>query len=205
MNPIDNAIVLEEAKRYSDSKGGYTETKKTVLAPPTVSAWGLDGYSFPCLEVTSGMVLDITINNVTHRRIASVLETHGDNIGVAFDGGDFIYLKGTGLVYVDGATENMPDATISIVAVSETIHPIDPKFLPGVCLPVVEIADITAITAEESALLTAAIGSPIVVATDTSKIVCSYAFADDNYVFFGYTMGGNIISVDGTNWAFVTE
>lgn len=88
---------------------------------------------------------------------------------------------------------------------AETIHPIDPKFLPGVCLPVVEIADITAITAEESALLTAAIGSPIVVATDTSKIVCSYAFADDNYVFFGYTMGGNIISVDGTNWAFVTE
>ena len=47
----------------------------------------------------------------------------------------------------------------------ETIHPIDRKYLGGVCLPVVEIADMNAITASESVAFTAAAenGLPCVV------------------------------------------
>lgn len=51
---------------------------------------------------------------------------------------------------------------------TETIHPIDPKFLPGVCLPVVEVTsapysfeegNIVSLTAEESARFNAAVGA----------------------------------------------
>ena len=50
-------------------------------------------------------------------------------------------------------------------AIRSTIHPIDPKFLPGVCLPVVELStnlsgtDAIDLTAEESAMLTATLSS----------------------------------------------
>lgn len=59
--------------------------------------------------------------------------------------------------------------TAEVVCEWETIHPIDPKFLPGVCLPVVEIAtqptdEGAPLTAEESAKMdeVAAMGLPIV-------------------------------------------
>ena len=63
--------------------------------------------------------------------------------------------------------------TISIYTQTETITPIDPKYLPGVCLPVVEIAsaeypfsgDPVALSAEESAKFAAAAetGLPVVI------------------------------------------
>lgn len=60
---------------------------------------------------------------------------------------------------------------IGLSSVTETITPIDPKYLPGVCLPVVELStevqygDMTSLSPEENAALTAAAegGLPIVI------------------------------------------
>lgn len=83
----------------------------------------------------------------------------------------------------------------------ETIHPIDPKYLPGVCLPVVEIADITNITAEENAKLTACMGMPIVLVSAGGALVCDYSSVE-GYLYLNANMGGSIISVDGIYWVF---
>lgn len=88
---------------------------------------------------------------------------------------------------------------------AEQIDELLKKLDSGVVLPVVEIADLTAFTAEECALLTKCIGSPIVVSASGAKVVCTYAFVDGSYIFTGYMMGGTIISVDGTNWLFTEE
>ena len=52
----------------------------------------------------------------------------------------------------------------SVTYGKETIHPIDPKYLPGVCLPVVELttvptADGAALTAEESEMMNKAVAA----------------------------------------------
>lgn len=64
------------------------------------------------------------------------------------------------------ATEN---AYVSRIEFSETIHPIDPKYLPGVCLPVVELSTTfkagSQYTDEEGKILTAAFekNTPVVI------------------------------------------
>ena len=59
------------------------------------------------------------------------------------------------------------------------VHTIDPKYLPGAVLPVVEIANIEEITKDEGAKLTACIGMPIIIKTMMSGFpVCIVA----NYV-----------------------
>lgn len=72
-----------------------------------------------------------------------------------------------GLYVADGFDENGDEFYVPRIE-TETIVPIDPKYLPGVCLPVVELSTTVAsgavFTAEENAKLTAAFaeGVPIV-------------------------------------------
>lgn len=73
---------------------------------------------------------------------------NGALFGVAEDTGEpffIIALNGMTLVNVYG---EVASADLSVTHVTETIHPIDPKFLPGVCLPVVELTTVP--TADES-------------------------------------------------------
>ena len=125
-------IVPIDPKYLPEGGFGYSETKKIVLAPPTVAVWGEEGYFFPCSEVTSGMVLDITIDGVTYRGTVTANENYGGMPAVVFGIVEFVYFPdmAMGNVYINDASENMPDATISVVAVDETIVPIDPKYLP---------------------------------------------------------------------------
>lgn len=70
---------------------------------------------------------------------------------------------------IDGVSKGLYFGTNEIMypasLTTETIHPIDPKYLPGVCLPVVEIADYTELTEAECAALdkVASKNSPLVV------------------------------------------
>ena len=65
-------------------------------------------------------------------------------------------------------------------------------------LPVVEIADTSAITAEEGAKLTACIGMPCVIKDDRGALVCSYVY-DGMHVFIDTTQT-LFISTDGITW-----
>lgn len=55
--------------------------------------------------------------------------------------------------------------TASVIEVTKTIHPIDPKFLPGVCLPVVEISEETVSTAFANG------GIAVLTGNETEKIM----------------------------------
>jgi hypothetical protein len=91
----------------------------------------------------------------------------------------------------------------------ERIVPIDQKYLPGVCLPVVEIVDISAITAEEGAELGKHIGIPVVikVTIDGTLNCCifNYTYVDAYRMhLYGTTIGTDAViltSSDGVSWA----
>lgn len=119
--------------------------------------------------------------------------------------GVVIALDGSGAVakLVDCVSGN----TFGVEA--ETIHPIDPKFLPGVCLPVVEITSaeypteggIVALSAEENAALlkAAELGLPICVKTSLGGpptcVVVNAMFLDGTVSCSGYFAGLNMMFV----------
>lgn len=110
------------------------------------------------------------------------------------------------------------DKSQSIVVTSkETIHPIDPKYLPGVCLPVVElettVVSEAAFTDAENAMLTQAFdsGLPPVINANFSDGVSIYqnvatvaqtATVDSNraYLVQQGSFVYQIISADGVTW-----
>lgn len=92
---------------------------------------------------------------------------------------------------------------ITCEVVEETIHPIDPKYLPGVCLPVVEIADYTALTEAECAALDKAESNnaPIVVKFNFNGIDICCALARMNAE--GITIFSGVQLLLETTWKIV--
>lgn len=85
---------------------------------------------------------------------------------------------------INGAVDDLPPGTYVFHrdtdyieniygTVIETIHPIDPKYLPGVCLPVVELSTVasdtqTNLTAEEAEKIKALNGAPCIIKCNIS-------------------------------------
>lgn len=97
------------------------------------------------------------------------------------------------------------------VEFTETIHPIDQKYLPGVCLPVVELStlldfDGVELTAEESAALDKAVGLPCIIKTELAGQPITAAFfytASEGYPMFLLSTPNfalNISKVDNGFW-----
>lgn len=160
-------ITLAMAKKYTDEKAGYSEqnvftfdgntdgklvvnnmvrvSTKKIDATTAVSVTGMAG----------GVEKTIVKENMTIED--GVLSFQGLCFVLCSNGEDEEYPVG---VYVL-ATEEM---YVSRVEFAETIHTIDPKFIPGVVLPVVEIAteiptngELAMLTAEETAAIQAVI------------------------------------------------
>lgn len=175
-----DAITLAMAKAYSDSKGGYArkDTKTLTWDGDTTNSENI--FDTAVVKISDEIVDLSTASAVTLRMMDGGGETLAKNDFTVF------YEEGLQLltyplddkvllVNVPVESENVfaPGlyATVfedvyrfeSVTLVTETIHPIDPKYLPGVCLPVVEITSAeypqsgtVALSAEESAALTAA-------------------------------------------------
>lgn len=215
-------ITLAMAKAYSDSKGGYTKTAEKAVLPeisvsPTEGTYMLDcilevdkqytvnlnGEKYKCKSVGEDMDGNGTSDVVmlgNARLVFGMGYEDGEPWGIAYVPGDF-----TALAHKDG---DIGPITISISEEVETIVPIDQKFLPGVCLPVVEIADISAITAEEGAELGKHIGMPVVikVTIDGTLNCCvfNYTYVDAYRThLYGATIGTDAViltSSDGVLW-----
>ena len=82
-----------------------------------------------------------------------------------------------------------------------TVKTIDPKFLPGVCLPVVNILEIDTLTKEESAQLTACIGMPCIIKTPYFAALFQYAYEPDGHLFVNAVTNMSVFSADGVTWA----
>ena len=83
----------------------------------------------------------------------------------------------------------------------ETIHPIEPKFIPGAVLPVVELPADGTITESMNKQLTAAIGSPaIFICPGVFSEVGMYMNDEGTHQFILLVSQNVIVSDDGVTW-----
>lgn len=174
------------AKKALDTLGVKVEKTKTVVFPETTIQLGkLDGspvavaqFEGNVCSLVAGKIYTVNWNGAVYqlecKAIPAELGFPGAYIGLA----EWEWIEDVpfGFTYVEDENATaliaypvVSEATCSISTETETIHPIDPKFLPagvgGAGLPVVELttkaslaeegAEVT-LTAEEAALLDAA-------------------------------------------------
>lgn len=163
-------ITLALAKKYTDEKAGYSEQnvftfdgntdgKLVVNNMVRVSTKKIDATTAVSVTGMAGGV-EQTIEKENMTIEDGVLSFQGLCFVLCSNGEDEEYPVG---VYVL-ATEEM---YVSRVEFAETIHTIDPKFIPGAVLPVVELStypmpDGAPLTAEENAKLDALEGMPCI-------------------------------------------
>lgn len=186
-------ITLAMAKAYTDQKAGYTEPGKAIFNIALTDGSNYDvvvtgkeltvgetytvitesgSFSAVCKDFNGGALLG---------NLASI-NPSGENTGESFA----VYV-GVDKGEAFGVAVDQNGGSFIKITTPETIHPIDPKFLPGVCLPVVEIASApypesgtVELSAEESAKLDAAVaeGFPVVVKMTMFgmpvAVVCTY-------------------------------
>lgn len=153
---------------------GYSE-KKVILKAELVDSQYLEQGKLIGLEV--GKTYTVVVDSGKYEAVCKKIDgtTYLGNLyivdpevaedtGECFFVGDLVTEEDR-----DGFCAFVTDGSTSISIETETIHPIDQKYLPGVCLPVVEIAtqptdEGAPLTAEESAKMdeVAAMGLPIV-------------------------------------------
>ena len=207
MNPIDNAIVLDEAKRYTDKKmqnvlgaerinvlidlpldeGHASLERKVGLVAGTTYTVALDSgnYSAVCKRIDSNGESMLLIGNAALLGIPGMEDT----------GESFLIYEG-----YDSVTETYVTMVADAQAgtrckVYETIRTIDPKFLPGVCLPVVELSGTLttsdAVAEEDCAKLKAAHGSNLPVVIKSDAIINNTRYADSALIYISGTMPDN--------------
>lgn len=165
-----NPIINGKLNRLLEG-GGYSETEKKVLLPETAVDFVDEVYPIgDCVPIADTMYT-VTLNGEQYK-IKSVGVDVGGGVLLVVLGNinmmlpDFpatrepfviAYAPDTAecaLMHKDG---DIGTITISISEETETIHPIDQKYLPGVCLPVVELSTTfengASYTAEENAKL----------------------------------------------------
>lgn len=160
-DPITYAL----AKNYSDSKGGYTEPGKVLFNLKLTDMGG--GFSVgeasestptPTFEVGKTYTVKTDSGTITVK--AKWYEVGGapylGDIGLLFGNAD----TGEGFVVADMPNDggyslvvmDVNNGTSCTVSTASTTVPIKPEYLPGVCLPVVELS--TALTEEGAPLTT---------------------------------------------------
>lgn len=149
-----DATVLEEAKAYSDSKGGYTEPSKVIFDAALESTDGevtaLEGLQVETL-LTSGVTYQVNLDGGSYSAVCKTSE---------LDGTEFVYLGNLGIitdedsgerffvmsVEVDGekfvSAYDLDGGTRMIVSTTETIHKIDPKYLPEIDGTILTVTDV---------------------------------------------------------------
>ena len=184
-------LTLSMAKAYSDEKGGYTEKKTLTNDGNNEGKESLDAVDIPTVRIVE--VIDpYTITEVTmlyngetlvFPKDQLVVTEHNDcETSVSVDGNIGVLILEENNNYGASAGTYVASAMEIGVCVTrietETIHPIDPKYLPegiGGGLPVVELTTRLAtgvtLTEEESAALTAVYESEVPVAVVKAPFV----------------------------------
>ena len=180
-------VTYAMAKAYSDKKGGYVEPGKVYTfdgnadgktAIPVSSEFvGVKiSNDTPSVEQITKVVFEADADGEHHviemtPEMWTVYTASGLK-GLVLDGALFVFVS-DGSVHESGFyVVTNESGYVSYVEFEETIHPIKPEYLPGVCLPVVEItstaipeSDRVELTAEEKAQIEAALatGMPAVI------------------------------------------
>lgn len=235
----------KRAIRYLEKTGqiGKSERKETLLGEYTGNATNVGFEPMPGLMMFGTILEDsvteypdkavVVINGVRYECEKQTIVA-GEAAGTIYYGNAYLAaivegleFENTGepfvlLVVEPGfqAVINDPtlktEHTIGFIAVTETIHPISDKYLPGVCLPVVEletaIGEMAPLSEADSAKLNkaAATGLPIVckctLDTIPYTLVCNLIQPPIDsgngavYVTVIGSTGFQVMTQDGTNW-----
>lgn len=176
-------ITLALAKKYTDEKAGYAEPGKTLLETELVDEGGVGtAVVLGHIGLEVGKKYTVTVDSGTYEFVG--FDGSFAGLGVIVGNEETVCV----MEFVDNGVagtmvQDMTNGKHCTVATAETVHPIDPKYLPGVCLPVVEITsapteDGAALTAEEKAIVEAAMAqnAPIVVRFTESDVMNAYVF-----------------------------
>lgn len=228
-------ITLAMAKKYTDEKAGYSE--KPVLtfngnftgkpladgkfvkisdtpmdlngmqkAIATVHPDFVDIFGVATMEITKEQ---FTIQEADNGQYA-IMDNNVFVFSVTEAGGDF----SVGIYVLAQVEDGTPVMWISRIEFAETIHTIDPKFIPGVVLPVVELSTAVgeALTEAENAKLNevAATGLPCVICFTMEGMQMSavFSFTDmGGLPMYSHTFGTMFIQIvsDGTAWSANAE
>jgi plastocyanin len=229
MDIMTLAMAKAETEKLKKSGGvGYAETAQTVLLDgvfeiPEVEG-GLSGFECEYLELKAGDTVTVKWNGVQYTCV--VFDIEGSigfgnlavmgadiNTGEPFMFGNAVDEDGTSygmfLTYEHGSV------TVTVSITTETIHPIDPKYLPGVCLPVVEFTttlgtNVTLTSAENEALTKVAVtASPVLIKANLDmgngnampvRAVFNYFAGAFGFSAMGYTF--QFMPSDAGVWAF---
>lgn len=200
-------MALNELK--ANGQIGYTTMGEVV---PETEMTGADG-SFvaemadPHFEV--GKSYTVVIDGVSYDTTGKLVTADGDTIVMLGNAGlmelgedteePFVgYYNSSGLTLI--SLNHPTESSITVSVAAEITHTIDPKYLPCAVLPVVEIADVENITAEENAKLTACMGMPCIIKNDVFVGVFNYA--NDGTCGFISANGGEFNSDDGETWTY---
>lgn len=199
-----DVVTLSMAKAYTDSQRlAYTEGGKIMWDVELVPMEGT-GFTYFQESNTDQTVLSVGKTYTVTTDSGSFTTVCKEMSGVVFLGNGSIL----GITGVEDSGENFlvavdEDHVMGFfdfnggsrmeISTAATIHPIDPKFLPGVCLPVVELSGAETLTTEEQAQLTACAkqGIPIVVkivqeGTVEASEVLQYLFIGKADEYHGY-------------------
>lgn len=198
-------LTLAMAKTYSDQKGGYAETN-TILKM-VCSATDDMPMLFDIGDFTPevGKTYVVTVDGVTATNTAVSIDADGveyvtvGNLAIAGIGDDsgenYVIVYTPEIAGLMHKTKQYPE-TVALTINTETIVPIDQKFLPGVCLPVVELtttptAEGAALTAEETAQLANAFARSkyalfYALSVSPFPALCSVLVEDGLSMFVGY-------------------
>lgn len=169
-------VTLAMAKAYTDQKAGYAEKTSKIFFPETALEAGENPIP-SAVGLTAGGNYKVMFNGTQYSYTAVAFETQlGDTVGI----GNLSFVEagedtgesfGIFSVAYEGqyliAFMTMEAATVAIYEETETVHTIDPKFIPGAVLPVVEL---TTMPTADGAQLTEA---------ETAQL--AYAVANSNY------------------------
>lgn len=136
-------ITLAMAKAYSDRKGGYVETKRVEVLPTTTAFYDLAyGYiTLPC-GIVPNAVYTVTINGEMYQSVAKETVVDGNKIFYINHGWNDDFTPATNDAWVirsapgsescdfSWGVDVSGNVTIAISAEVETVHTIDPKYLP---------------------------------------------------------------------------
>lgn len=115
-------------------------------------------------------------------------------------------LPKTGIYYSTTLSNDEYAGWTHIFVFDEKVHPIDPKYIPGAVLPVVEIADIDNITGAENEKLRACMGLPCIIKFggdgEIVSALYSYLAVDSEHMFANDTFTF-MSNDDGITWRYV--
>lgn len=219
-----DAVTLALAKAYTNSqRNGYVEYRDIVCFPEAEFEFiGAVNLNIPGNPFGDGDTVTVVYDGVEYVRTAKLFPEEynglasgyyvgnlkfvgGEDTGEPFallSGFDRSYSNFLGFIVVD--TDNFVDLggeeysthRIGCKTVAETIHPIDPKFLPGAVLPVVELSTVP--STEGSPLTEAETAAIVEMAQNSTPIVLKFHDSDGAYygVVCSY-LGGGYIYGDG--------